>query len=153
MLKVKRRRRPRRNLKLKPDVDTVWPPILRQGLWRSTSWVNTGHSMLREVTQRITLPERGRHWQMTLNGKRRLCKSSKKLSIIKTKTKTARQYKWSVQKSLNILRLRRKSKSLLKVTRMLIVKMTLNSRLNLLYCVIFFTAPVISNILAPKKLG
>ena len=65
----------------------------------------------------------------------------------------ARQYKWSVQKSLNTLRLRRKSKSLLMVKRMLIVKMTLNSRHNLLYCVIVFTAPVISNILPPKKLG
>ena len=46
----------------------------------------------------------------------------------------------------------KKVHELVEGTKMLIIKMTLNSIHNLLFCVILFTTLVISNILPPKDL-
>ena len=64
----------------------------------------------------------------------------------------ARQNKWSVQKRLSTLKLRRKFMSLLRVTRMLIAKIPLNFKHNLLYCVMLFATHAISSTLVPKML-
>ena len=151
-LKCKRSLWPKLNLKMKAAVDTAWRWKWQSRLCRSMSKISTRTSTSNEAAQSNTLREKDRQNQMTLNISKRLSKTNKNLSIIKMKTKMARQKKWSVKMRSNTLKLRRKSKSLLRVRKMLLVRMTLNFEYNLQNCAYFSNALMITSTFPPNML-